>query len=401
MSTESRAAQNYSPLYFLASLGAGGLVVTFFMFFLFWVKHPNQAVPVFEDIMAAFNTGGAPLQAAIVIAWVGIIAMAFIHFKTLIWNIAQLRKFIRSAGYEKFTNSNAHTQMMAVPLTLAMSVNVGFIIGMVFVPQLWSVVEYLFPMAIIAFFLIGIYAFRLLGDFLGRVVAKGGFDHSANNSFAQKLPAFALSMVGVGLAAPAAMSTTALTSGVAVVLSTFFLMTAAVIAIIALVMGIHSMMERGVAPEAAPTLMVIIPILTVLGILVIRQQHGLHVNFDGHTTNADTFVMLTRILSVQVLFGIFGLFVLKRIGYWAEYVFGQKTSAGAYALICPGVALSVMLHFWINKGLVASGIIAKFGIAYWALNGIALGFQVAMILLVLYLNRRHFSRSAALAVPAE
>ena len=32
-----------------------------------------------------------------------------------------------------------------MPLALAMSVNVGFIIGLTFVPGLWNIVEYLFP----------------------------------------------------------------------------------------------------------------------------------------------------------------------------------------------------------------------------------------------------------------
>jgi hypothetical protein len=43
------AARNYSPLYFLASLGAGGLAVTFFMWLMFWVPHPEQPVPIFEN----------------------------------------------------------------------------------------------------------------------------------------------------------------------------------------------------------------------------------------------------------------------------------------------------------------------------------------------------------------
>ena len=48
------ADQNYSPLYFLASLGAGGLTVTFFMYLMFWVPHPGRPVPVFEDLMTVF-----------------------------------------------------------------------------------------------------------------------------------------------------------------------------------------------------------------------------------------------------------------------------------------------------------------------------------------------------------
>ena len=34
----------------------------------------------------------------------------------------------------------------------------------------------------------------------------------------------------------------------------------------------------------------------------------------------------------------------------------------------------------------------RVGVAYWTLTAVALGFQIAMIGLVLYLNRRHFGR---------
>ena len=59
----------------------------------------------------------------------------------------------------------------------------------------------------LAFLAIGAFALLIIGDFLGRVLTKGGvFDVTAHNSFAQLLPTFALAMVAVGLSAPAAMS---------------------------------------------------------------------------------------------------------------------------------------------------------------------------------------------------
>ena len=64
----TRPADKYSPLYFLASLGTGGLAVTFFMYLMFWVEHPGQPVPIFEDIASAFATGGLAQQAIILIA---------------------------------------------------------------------------------------------------------------------------------------------------------------------------------------------------------------------------------------------------------------------------------------------------------------------------------------------
>ncbi len=399
----SRPADSYSPLYFLAALGAGGLAVTFFMYLMFWVPHPGQPVPVFEDIQGALATGSAPLTAAIVIAMAGIAVFGFLNIRSLIWNLRQLSEFRRSAAYDKLRSSNAETQLLAMPLALAMTINVGFILGLVFVPGLWGAVEVLFPAAMVAFLAIGALALAQIGRFLGRILSEGGiFDVTANNSFAQLLPAFALSMVAVGLAAPAAMSTTPATVGTSLILSTFFGSIAALYALVAAITAFNSMLQHGTAKESGPTLMIVVPILTVLGIVWLRQSHGLHTTFDSHGAPVETMMGLTRLLAVQVAFALLGLLVLRRQGYARAYLSGDGNSPGAYALVCPGVALTVMGHFWVNKGLVGAGLIAKFGLAYWTLTALALGLQVAMILLVLYLNRRHFGAPRmGPALPAE
>jgi hypothetical protein len=396
------AARAYSPLYFLASLGAGGLAVTFFMWLMFWVPHPGQPVPVFEDNWALL-TGGTLLQQAMVLgAMAGIAIFAYLNVKLLVFNLRKFSDFRRSDAYEAFAKSNAGSQVLALPLALAMTVNVGFILGLTFVPGLWSIVEYMFPAALAAFVAIGIIAFRELGRFVGMRLQSGGFDCAANNSFAQMLPAFALAMIGVGLAAPAAMSTLKITAGISLVLSTFFIVTAVLLALIVMVMSVRPMLENGVNVEAAPTLMVVIPLITVVAIALIRQNHGLHVHFDVHGGAGETLTLLTRLLSVQVAFALFGLAVLTRVGYLARFVTGTETSAGSYALVCPGVALSVMTHFWLNKGLVATGLVAKFSVAYWSISAVAIALQVAMIILVWMLASKHFRAGTPVAaVPAE
>ena len=401
--SEQRPADIWSPLYFLASLGAGGLAVTFFMFLMFWVPHPGQPVPVFEDILAAFSQGSVALQAAIIVAVIGIAGFAFLNIKMLIWNLARLAEFKKTDAYTMLMGSNGETQFLAMPLALAMTVNSGFILGLVFVPGLWSVVEYLFPMAMVAFALIAYLAFHRIGAFLGRVLSEGGvFDVTANNSFAQLLPAFALSMTAVGMSAPAAMSTVPTTVGISLVLSIVLGAIAALYAMVAAIVAFNSMLHHGTAKESAPTLMVVVPILTILGIMTMRQEHGLHTTFEAHGGMADNLLLTTTILAIQGVFLALGLLVLKRQKYADAYLRGEGHSAGSYALVCPGVALSVMLHFWINKGLVGAGLIAKFGIAYWSLTSLAIAAQVSMIVLVLLLNKRHFGRPAhGHAVPAE
>lgn len=394
------AANRYSPLYFLASVGAGGLTVTFFMWLMFWVPHTGRPVPIFEDNWAMLTGGTLAQQAMVLGAWAGIAIFGFLNLKLLAFNLGRFAAFRRSDAYEAFAKSNAGSQVLALPLALAMSVNAAFILGLTFVPGLWSIVEYLFPVAMAAFLAIGWLAFRELGHFIKERLHSGGFDCSANNSFAQMLPAFALAMTGVGLAAPAAMSLVPVVAGVSIVLSTFFITAAIILALIVMVMSVRPMLEHGVNVEAAPTLMVVIPLMTVIGIAILRQNHGLHVSFEAHGTAADTLVLLTRFLSIEVIFALFGLAVLSRVGYVARFVTGSETSAGSYALVCPGVALSVMTHFWLNKGLVAAGIVAKYSVAYWAISGVAVAFQFAMIVLVWMLARKHFKPVSGAAVPA-
>ena len=394
------AANRYSPLYFLASVGAGGLTVTFFMWLMFWVPHTGRPVPIFEDNWAMLTGGTLAQQAMVLGAWAGIAIFGFLNLKLLAFNLGRFAAFRRSDAYEAFAKSNAGSQVLALPLALAMSVNAAFILGLTFVPGLWSIVEYLFPVAMAAFLAIGWIAFRELGHFIKERLHSGGFDCSANNSFAQMLPAFALAMTGVGLAAPAAMTLVPVVAGVSIVLSTFFITAAIILALIVMVMSVRPMLEHGVNVEAAPTLMVVIPLMTVIGIAILRQNHGLHVSFEAHGTAADTLVLLTRFLSIEVIFALFGLAVLSRVGYVARFVTGSETSAGSYALVCPGVALSVMTHFWLNKGLVAAGIVAKYSVAYWAISGVAVAFQFAMIVLVWMLARKHFKPLSGAALPA-
>lgn len=398
----TRPADRYNPLYFLASVGAGGLSVTFFMYLMFWVPHKGRPVPIFEDMLAVMQTGSMGMKAAVVIAWIGIAAMVFLNLKYLIWNLKQFSAFRKTDAYQALKNSNAETTLLAMPLALAMAVNGMFVAGLVFVPGLWSIVEILFPFAMAAFLAIGILALSFIGDFLGRVLTKGGvFDVTAHNSFAQMLPSFALAMTAVGFAAPAAMSHNTIVVAVSLVGSTFFGVASIVYGLLALITAFNSMLHYGTSKESAPTLMIVIPILTILGIMFMRQNHGLHATFEVHSTAAETMVMLARLIAIQVLFAMLGLTVLARQEYWKSFVFGGETSPGSYALVCPGVALSVLTQFFLNAGMVKAGVVDKFSLIYWVITFIAIALQFAMVALVLRLNKQHFGRSSAVASPAE
>lgn len=91
-----------------------------------------------------------------------------------------------------------------------------------------------------------------------------------------------------------------------------------------------------------------------------------------------------------MLFALLTVLVLVRLGYIRRFILGRETSVGSYALICPGVALAVMIHFWLNRGMVDADLIVKFSPVYWLISLVAVALQFGTIWLVFRLNRRHF-----------
>lgn len=70
--------EKYSPLYFLAALGFGGLAVFFFMVFMHITPHPGTPMPTFESIRAAYADGGTFMKSAIGVGYVGMLSLIHI-----------------------------------------------------------------------------------------------------------------------------------------------------------------------------------------------------------------------------------------------------------------------------------------------------------------------------------
>ena len=384
-----KQVKGWTPLHFLASLGAGGMVVTFFMFLLFWVPHPGQPVPVYSDWVSHFKISGLVEQGIIIFALLGIVLFGWFHFKWLYLNFKEFRDFREKGDVEKIIGTNAHTQMMAMPLTYAMSINVIFIIALVFVPKLWSVVEWLFPFSILVFLIIGVWASRIYLCFYSHVLHHGGFDNTINNSLAQLLPSFAFTMVGVGLSAPAAMSQNETVIGISYLLSLFFITTALFLGLIKLIIGMNDMFKEGASQASLPTLWVVIPILTTAAIAIMRLSHGMHKLELGH--GASNYVLLVMVFSIQIMFVLMGLAVMKRMNYFKRLLNGEENSPVTFALICPGVALVVMGHFIVNNVLVASGMITQSGFIYIGLSLVLIFLQLMSGWLLLRLAKNQFS----------
>jgi hypothetical protein len=357
----------YHPSYWLAALGAGGLSISFYMYLMWMVPHQNHPMPTWEHLQAAWqNTDSpAPLTAILLVGSLGVLAMALLHFLLLAWNIREFRAAASQEALVALRQSPAEVQLMTVPLTLAMTVNVCFALGALFVPRLWSVVEYLFPLALLAFAAIAWSALRIYGRYLSRMLVSGGYRSEEHNHLSALLAVFTFAMLSVGFAAPAAMSHVKLISALAATLSILFLMLSLVVGVIVLVTGINAMMTHGLQPQATPSIWMLIPILTLLGIEWLRLQHGLSHHFSGGASSATIFVTLTGIFMLQLGVTMIGYRVMQLNGYLRAHLSGQARSPVSFGLICPGVALFVMGMFWWHLVWVNSGLIKPFGVLYW------------------------------------
>lgn len=356
----------YTPSRFLGALGAGGLAVTFFLWLMFWIPHPGKPIPVFEDWLAAMANAG-PLQSLMIItALIGVATFLSLHYVLLIKNLKAWSRFKSSAQGQAFVDSGLAIQRMAVTLTLAMAVNGGFIAGALFVPGLWSVVEYLFPAALVVFAWIGISGLR---TYLS-IQAAGIERQETMPSFLPVLPGFAFAMVSVGMAAPAAMSEVPGTQMVSIFGSLFFFVLAGFIALSNGMSSFRAIQEKGIEADAMPTLWIWVPLGTVLMIAWLRMSHGLE--GLGLIEHGHTSLLLFAIFAAQTIVLMFGWSIKHRAGYFTRLREGELAKPAAYAMICPGVAYAVSIQFLLNKGLSADQIIARFSPEYWVISGFAI-----------------------------
>ncbi|WP_417332064.1 TsoY family (seleno)protein [Halarcobacter sp.] len=359
--------EKFNPMCFLASLGSGGLSVSFFMYLMFLVPHKDTPMATFNHIFPELIKG-TWISITIAIALLGIILFAFFHFKLLIWNTKQFNMYKKTDNYKTLVNSNAEITLMTIPLTYAMTINVCFVLGAVFVPNLWSIVEFMFPFALLGFVVAGYFALKIIFVYFSRLLVKGEFDFTKNNNLSQMISIFALAMVSVGFAAPGAMSHNIVINALGIFGAIFFGSFAILLLIIKITMGFKNMFEQGISTEASPSLWIILPILTLLGIMMIRVSFGLDHNFDSNMSKSSLFTLTSTILSIQIIFGILGYKVMKMNKYFETYVDEEKTrSSVSFALICPGVAFFVFGMFFINFGLTFNNVVEKYSIAYFLL----------------------------------
>lgn len=381
--------EQYSPLYFLAALGPGGLAVSFYIYLFFMVPHPGTPMATADFIFPLIAQKTA-ISVLLLLDYAIILFLAFLHFRLLIWNIREYRLFKQTQAFQQLKTGNQEVSLMAIPLTYAMSINVCFVLGAILVPGLWSVVEYLFPFAMAGFLAVGVYAMRLFLNYATRIMVTKSFDFVQNNNLSQMIAIFAFSMVAVGLAAPGAMSHHKEVSALGIFFSVFFSTVAISLIILKITLGFKSILEQGISREASVSLWIMLPILTLLGITFVRYTYGFAHNFDNtdDVSRSWLFLLTSGVLSLQVMFGLLGFYTMQKLDYFNEFIHGSTKSVSSFAIICPGVAFAVFGFFFVHQGLVLNDIIQQFSVAYFLTLAPFTFVQIKTAQLIFKLNRK-------------
>ena len=107
---------SYSPLYFLAALGAGGLSVSFFIYLLFMTPHPGSPMATFNHLWPLLTGGNLLVSALIALDLAVIVFFAFLHFRLLAWNLREYAAFKKTEAFPKLMKSNAEISLMTLSL---------------------------------------------------------------------------------------------------------------------------------------------------------------------------------------------------------------------------------------------------------------------------------------------
>jgi len=94
------------------------------------------------------------------------------------------------------------------------------------------------------------------------------------------------------------------------------------------------MFSEGLDESALPTLWIWVPVLTVLSITFMRQDHGV-THTLGLASQGDWLMPLLLVVSAQVFVIVFGAIAMQSYAYLPRIWRGEIHNAPAFSLICP------------------------------------------------------------------
>lgn len=324
---------------FLMALGAGGISVSGFAFLNYTVPHGKGLITY-----AMLHAKEFSLLNQLLFRFVEsyMVVFTLIHFALTAFLIARYLKWKKSEEYKQVLENPLVNSSLLVPfVSFFMTFNV--VIGTVryFLPVLSDNLQSLMMPALIAWAVLLVVLVGLEMKLLSMAFVKK-FDFTKMN-FGWLMHPFALGMgsvTGTGIAAMAVDPSVA--HAAAFISMVTFTMAVFLLAIKIFILFKNSLSGDGLPEnQFLPSMLMIVPILTIFGISLFRYGHYFERQFGAHM--GPYFAIVTVLtFAFQTWYLIFGLTLLKKFlvkDFRKEYHISQ------WGLVCPFVAFAVMGSF--------------------------------------------------------
>ncbi len=336
--------KKFSPLSFLASLGAGGIAIIPFAYLQYTFPHGKGLVKI-ADIAHATqpfwnNVFFYSLEAVMVVFTIIHLALSVIFF-------VKLYDFMKSEGYAEFINNPLVNAAILTPfISIVMTMNV--FIGPVrfLVPQMADNLQLLMLPAFVVWVLLFILLMRMEIKLL-----KTAFEQTYDIqkiTFGWLLHPFALGMLtvtGTGFAAlaqdPTIAHAAAFLSFVSGSMGLFLL----IVKLISVFQKHFASQEGLGAKQFLPSFLIVVPNVTLYAISAFRIGHYLE---KHHAMHLDSYFLLivTVAFAFETWYMLFGMSLLK--DYFKRHYFKKEFYVTQWGLICPFVAYAVLGSFVIS-----------------------------------------------------
>jgi len=334
--------KDFSPLVFLASLGAGGIAVMPFVLMQYTLKHGGGLITRSQlwsnSFLGLTKFYYLSLEAVMII-------FTLLHLVLTLWFAIQLVKWMKTDRFSVLIqNPLKNTAILAPLISLLMTMNL--FIGPIryFIPALSDNFQSLFLPAMIFWSILFVFILWVEIKLLG-ISFRKGFDITKIN-FGWLLHPFLLGMlttVGTGIAAMSINTAIADTAAFMCLISGsmgIFLLS------VKMIILFKSHLKASGLPEKQflPSFLIVIPNITLFAISAFRLGHYLE-HHHGFELGAYFYLVIGISFAFEIWYMLFGLSLLK--DYFRENHF-KEFYVTQWGLICPLVAFVVLGSFAYN-----------------------------------------------------
>lgn len=336
---EKMETKEFTPLVFLASLGAGGIAVMPFVLLQYTIEHGEGLITRTQLWSSGFNgitTGYYYALEAIMILF------TILHFIMTFYFGVELYRWLQTDGFkEMLYNPLKNTSLLAPFISILMIMNV--FIGPIryFIPTLHENFQLLMVPAM-AFWLILYISLLTLEIYILNISFRKGFDID-NISFGWLLHPFALGMLSVIGSGIAAMSKNVEIANTAAFLTLVSATLGMFLLLVKLIVLFRKHFAAKGLPEKQflPSLLIVIPNITLYSITFFRLGHYLH-NIHGYHLSSYFYFVIGLAFAFEIWYMIFGLSLL--VDYFKKNHFNEFYVT-QWGFICPFVAFAVLGGF--------------------------------------------------------